>query len=156
MSLEFTVSILKATAFGSCLRSKKVISLPIKRLSHHPVAKLDVLVATDVASRGLDIADVNTVIIYDMPDDIETYIHRVGRTGRAGQEASAITFLTYHCKCAKELRTLLRKTKQIIPRELETLQSFGKNVTETEFGDRIERRNVKPDTRESELRSKTF
>ena len=56
--------------------------------------KIDLLVATDVAARGLDIADVNYVINYDIPDHPDSYVHRIGRTGRAGREGTAITFLT--------------------------------------------------------------
>lgn len=50
-----------------------------------------VLIATDVAARGLDISDLETVINYDMPLDVETYVHRAGRTGRAGKEGSVYT-----------------------------------------------------------------
>jgi len=71
--------------------------------------QLDVLVATDIASRGIDVLDISHVILYDMPDQIETYIHRIGRCGRAGQAGIATSFLTSHCKCAKELRILLKK-----------------------------------------------
>lgn len=56
--------------------------------------KLKVLVATDVAARGLDIDDISHVFNYDLPQDPELYVHRVGRTGRAGKTGTAITFLT--------------------------------------------------------------
>lgn len=54
-----------------------------------------ILCATDVASRGLDIKNVTFVINYDMTKNIEDYIHRIGRTGRAGCQGTAITFMTY-------------------------------------------------------------
>jgi ATP-dependent RNA helicase DeaD len=54
--------------------------------------KLDILVATDVAARGLDVERISHVINYDIPYDVETYIHRIGRTGRAGREGDAILF----------------------------------------------------------------
>lgn len=53
----------------------------------------DVLVATDVASKGLDFPGIKHVINYDMPDDIENYVHRIGRTGRSGQQGVATTFV---------------------------------------------------------------
>jgi ATP-dependent RNA helicase DeaD len=56
--------------------------------------KLKVLVATDVAARGLDIDDISHVINYDLPQDPESYVHRIGRTGRAGKTGIAVTFLT--------------------------------------------------------------
>lgn len=54
--------------------------------------KIDILVATDVAARGLDVDDVDVVFNYDIPQDPEYYIHRIGRTGRAGRTGTAITF----------------------------------------------------------------
>jgi ATP-dependent RNA helicase DeaD len=56
--------------------------------------KVDVLVATDVAARGLDVERVSLVINYDVPFDAEAYVHRIGRTGRAGRSGDAILFLT--------------------------------------------------------------
>ena len=55
---------------------------------------VNILVATDVAARGIDIADLSHVINYSLPQDPESYVHRVGRTGRAGKEGTAITFVT--------------------------------------------------------------
>lgn len=57
--------------------------------------KIDILVATDVAARGIDVADVTHVINYECPDDEKTYTHRVGRTGRAGATGVAITFVDW-------------------------------------------------------------
>ena len=57
--------------------------------------KVDVLVATDVAARGIDVADVTHVINYECPDDDKTYVHRIGRTGRAGNSGVAITLVDW-------------------------------------------------------------
>ncbi|NCD09605.1 MAG: DEAD/DEAH box helicase, partial [Negativicutes bacterium] len=64
-------------------------------------AKLQLLVATDLAARGLDIEGVTHVINYDIPHDVDWYVHRIGRTGRAGKEGVAVTFYT-----ADEIRWL--------------------------------------------------
>jgi len=56
--------------------------------------KLDILIATDVAARGLDVPRISHVVNYDIPYDVEAYIHRIGRTGRAGRKGMAITFVT--------------------------------------------------------------
>jgi superfamily II DNA/RNA helicase len=55
--------------------------------------QIDILIATDVAARGLDIPDVTHVINYDVPQTYDTYVHRIGRTGRAGKKGTALTFV---------------------------------------------------------------
>ena len=57
-------------------------------------SRIDVVVATDVAARGIDVAHITHVINVDLPTDTETYVHRIGRTGRAGRKGTAITFVT--------------------------------------------------------------
>jgi len=57
-------------------------------------SKLDILVATDVAARGLDVERISHVVNYDIPTDTESYVHRIGRTGRAGRSGDAISFIT--------------------------------------------------------------
>ena len=56
--------------------------------------KFDVLVATDLASRGIDVADISHIINYDIPEDPEVYVHRVGRTARMGAQGKAFTFVS--------------------------------------------------------------
>jgi superfamily II DNA/RNA helicase len=65
--------------------------------------KLDVLVCTDVAARGLDIAGLSHVINYDTPEDDRAYVHRIGRTGRAGAAGVAITFVAWNEEATAEL-----------------------------------------------------
>eukprot|EP00490_Sorites_sp_Unknown_P004436 CAMPEP_0114694474 /NCGR_PEP_ID=MMETSP0191-20121206/70218_1 /TAXON_ID=126664 /ORGANISM="Sorites sp." /LENGTH=485 /DNA_ID=CAMNT_0001989401 /DNA_START=90 /DNA_END=1548 /DNA_ORIENTATION=- len=81
--------------------------------------KSPILVATDLASRGLDVKDIKCVINYDFPNQIEDYVHRVGRTGRAGASGSAYTFFTAaQSKHAKDLIDVLREANQAVPEEL--------------------------------------
>ena len=63
----------------------------IKRLRN---GQVEIVVATDVAARGLDVERISTVVNYDMPSDTESYVHRIGRTGRAGREGKAVLFVT--------------------------------------------------------------
>lgn len=74
---------------------------------------VDILVSTDLASRGIDFSDVTHVIIYEMPDNIEDYIHRCGRTGRAGRRGQVTAFLTNSCKIVNELRLYLKENGQV-------------------------------------------
>ncbi len=75
-------------------------------------SKLDILIATDVAARGLDVPRISHVINYDIPHDTESYIHRIGRTGRAGRMGDAILFVAPRER--HMLRTIERATKQQI------------------------------------------
>merc|ERR1711896_52890 len=88
--------------------------------------KSPILVATDVASRGLDVKDIKYVINYDFPNAIEDYIHRVGRTGRAGALGSSYSFFTHDkFKLAKDLINVLQEAQQPIPEELQKLGEGG-------------------------------
>lgn len=80
---------------------------------------VSILIATDVASRGIDIHDISLVINYDFPRHIEEYIHRVGRTGRANKTGTAITLFSYNDKLSAEpLINILKNSKQQVPKEL--------------------------------------
>ncbi len=81
----------------------------IERLKTH---QLDILIATDVAARGLDVARISHVINYDIPHDSEAYVHRIGRTGRAGRTGDAILFVAPRER--NMLRTIERATNQTI------------------------------------------
>ena len=82
--------------------------------------KFDVLVATNVAGRGIDIPDVQAVVNYDVPNNIQDYTHRIGRTGRAGKRGQAISLLTIEdTDIMYDLKQMLVSTNSIVPRELE-------------------------------------
>lgn len=77
--------------------------------------KLRILVATDIASRGIDAIDLPYVFNYDLPEDPETYIHRIGRTGRAGLSGTAVSF------CDNEEKGLLRSITKHISKSIDTI-----------------------------------
>merc|ERR1719174_2054697 len=78
--------------------------------------RVSLLVATDVASRGLDIPNVMFVINYDLPNNIDAYVHRIGRTGRCGNNGNAISFVNEGNKpVIKTLMQLLKESKSEIP-----------------------------------------
>ncbi|KAA6375072.1 MAG: putative ATP-dependent RNA helicase dbp2 [Streblomastix strix] len=79
-----------------------------------------ILIATDVASRGLDVKNIECVVNYQFPFAIEDYVHRIGRTGRAGVQGESFTLFTpKDAKFAPDLLSLLRKVNQPIPKDLE-------------------------------------
>lgn len=80
---------------------------------------VNILIATDLASRGLDIEDLTHVINYDFPKNIEEYVHRVGRTGRAGKSGQSISYFTRNDWAqAKELISILEEAEQYVPEEI--------------------------------------
>ena len=84
---------------------------------------IEILVATDVAARGIDVDDVDIVFNYDVPQDDEYYVHRIGRTGRAGRSGRAFTFCVG--KEIYKLRDITRYTKtKIIQKKLPTLSDI--------------------------------
>ncbi|HKU11915.1 MAG TPA: DEAD/DEAH box helicase, partial [Sinomonas sp.] len=100
--------------------------------------KIDILVATDVAARGLDVERISHVVNYDIPHDTESYVHRIGRTGRAGRKGDAILFMTPREKYL--LRAIEKATHQAVEQmslpTAETVNSlrmskFADQITET-------------------------
>ncbi|MFF2843562.1 DEAD/DEAH box helicase [Paenarthrobacter sp. NPDC057981] len=100
--------------------------------------RIDILVATDVAARGLDVERISHVINYDIPHDTESYVHRIGRTGRAGRNGDAVLFMTPREKYL--LRAIEKATRQTVEQmhlpTAETVNSlrlgkFAERITET-------------------------
>ena len=102
---------------ASALNGDMIQNLRERTVDQLRQGKLDILVATDVAARGLDIERVSHVINYDIPYDTESYIHRIGRTGRAGRSGEAILFVTHR---ERRLLWAIEKAagKRIEPMEL--------------------------------------
>ena len=98
-------------------------------LSDFRQGKCPVLIATAVAARGLDIADVKQVVNFDLPDEIDEYIHRIGRTGRIGNKGKAISFFARDKdeNLARALVKILAESEQVVPDWLE-------EVAETALG----------------------
>ncbi|MBA0712432.1 hypothetical protein Golax_011536 [Gossypium laxum] len=95
-------------------------------LNQFRTGRSPVLVATDVAARGLDIKDIRVVINYDFPTGVEDYVHRIGRTGRAGATGLAYTFFAdQDLKHASDLIKVLEGANQLVPAELRDMASRG-------------------------------
>jgi ATP-dependent RNA helicase DDX41 len=79
--------------------------------------KKDVLIATDIAAKGLDFPDIQHVINFDMPREIENYVHTISRTGRCGKTGVATTFINKSCEetTLLDLKHLLKEARQRIP-----------------------------------------
>ncbi|KAM0348658.1 hypothetical protein ACHAPU_004093 [Fusarium lateritium] len=95
-------------------------------LDQFKTGKSPIMVATDVASRGIDVRNITHVLNYDYPNNSEDYIHRIGRTGRAGALGTAITlFTTDNQKQARDLVNVLQEAKQQIDPRLAEMTRYG-------------------------------
>ena len=103
--------------------------------------RTNILIATDVASRGLDVKDITVVVNYDMPNCIEDYVHRIGRTGRAGAKGNAVSFLTRReSNIAGELIKVLQKSNQEVPPDLHDMKRLAFDMkVEKRYGNRYRR-----------------
>lgn len=86
-----------------------------RALSNFKSGKVKVMVATDIAARGIDIRELEIVINYDLPDVAETYVHRIGRTGRAGHSGTALSF------CSQEEHTMVNDIQKLTGKRLNTI-----------------------------------
>jgi ATP-dependent RNA helicase RhlE len=97
-----------AGIYGTAIHGNTSQAARTKALDGFKRGRYRVLVATDVAARGLDIDDISHVINYDLPMEAETYVHRIGRTARAGADGDAISF------CSAEDRPYLRGIERLL------------------------------------------
>jgi ATP-dependent RNA helicase RhlE len=97
---------------AQAIHGNKSQSARIAALNDFRTGRCRVLVATDVASRGIDVAGITHVINYDLPREPESYVHRIGRTARAGASGKAISF------CGNDERSLLRNIERLLKRSV--------------------------------------
>lgn len=101
-------SLVKKGVHTAAIHGNKSQNARQNALSSFKDRKINVLIATDIAARGIDIEELPQVINYDLPNDSETYVHRIGRTGRAGRAGKAYSF------CSEEEKPLLSKIQKLI------------------------------------------
>ena len=102
----------QANVNSAAIHGNKSQTARQKALGNFKDGKLRVLIATDIAARGIDVEDLSLVINYDLPNVPETYVHRIGRTGRANASGIALSF------CDKEERPYLRDIEKLIKQEV--------------------------------------
>ncbi|MDR1259338.1 MAG: DEAD/DEAH box helicase [Tannerellaceae bacterium] len=105
--------ILSKSGIGSAaIHGNKSQNARQRALTDFKLHKIQTLIATDIAARGIDIDQLDLVINYDLPDVAETYVHRIGRTGRAGNKGTALTF------CADDERAMLKDIQKLTGKNL--------------------------------------
>eukprot|EP01083_Nonionella_stella_P233401 822369_1 len=111
---------------AAAIHGDKTQSLREKTLGAFRNSQIKCLIATDVVARGIDITDINVILCYDFPTDINSYVHRIGRTGRAERTGLALTYITKNelLTHGKKLETILKRSKQKIPQFLKQATLF--------------------------------
>jgi len=146
---------LKQCGFASdALHSNKSQSARNSIMQEFRSGSVQVLIATDIASRGIDVQSITHVVNFDMPIDPETYVHRIGRTARAGESGQAITFC---CRSQRKMLRAIEKRSRIVLPASENLPSMAPlpqshtdrssksaNSTAKQRGERKTRRGSKP------------
>lgn len=113
---KITEDLVKAGIKAQAIHGNKSQNARQLALSNFKGKKIRVLVATDIAARGIDVEKISHVINFDMPDTPETYVHRIGRTGRAGEEGISLSF------CDDEEREILRDIEKTIAMKIPVIE----------------------------------
>lgn len=134
-----SVLVFSRTKHGANLITKELVNVGIESqaihgnksqnarqlaLSNFKEGKIRVLVATDIAARGIDVNELSHVINYDLPEVAETYVHRIGRTGRAGQSGIALSFCDY------EERDYLKSIEKLITKNIPLVEDNPYRINE--------------------------
>ncbi|KAI9644760.1 ribosomal RNA processing protein [Ciborinia camelliae] len=139
--------LLRTLGFGAIpLHGQLSQSSRLGSLNKFRAGSREILVATDVAARGLDIPSVDVVLNYDMPQDSKTYIHRVGRTARAGKAGHAISFVTqYDVEIWMRIEAALGKKQEEYQTVKDEVMVFKPRVEEAQRHARNEMKNLHED-----------
>ncbi|CAD6446728.1 9a6f954c-3fc3-4172-b4fb-640ce814a683 [Sclerotinia trifoliorum] len=139
--------LLRTLGFGAIpLHGQLSQSSRLGSLNKFRAGSREILVATDVAARGLDIPSVDVVLNYDMPQDSKTYIHRVGRTARAGKSGHAISFVTqYDVEIWMRIEAALGKKQEEYQIVKDEVMVFKPRVEEAQRHARNEMKNLHED-----------
>merc|ERR1719273_3048850 len=126
-SCDYLEDVLCAKGFPACsIHGDKSQREREDSLRSFKNGRTPVMVATDVASRGLDIPNVTQVINFDLPTNIDDYVHRIGRTGRAGNTGAAMSFVNErNSGIARELYELMEENNQELPSWFKSMMSYS-------------------------------
>jgi ATP-dependent RNA helicase RhlE len=141
--------LLKAGQTAEAIHGNKSQNARQQALQNFKNSKTRVLVATDIAARGIDIDDLGFVLNYDLPNIPETYVHRIGRTGRAGASGLAISF------CEAEERPFLHDIQKLINKAIPVLAEHPFVETGNRSGTTAPAKNQQPERREGNRQQHT-
>ncbi len=110
------------------IHSNKSLNQRLEALNGFKLGKYRVMVATDIAARGIDVAGIQLVVNYDLPDNAEDYVHRIGRTGRASMTGHAISFATHDQR--RDVQTIERLIRKTLPVSKSPVASSGSKASD--------------------------
>jgi len=113
---------------AAAIHGNKSQTARVQALTDFKTGRLTALVATDIAARGIDIDELNWVVNYDLPEVAETYVHRIGRTGRAGRDGSAISF------CRADEKDYLKQIEKLLGKKIPVVEGHPFPMTEAPTG----------------------
>ena len=119
----------KAGVQAEAIHGNKSQNARVRALDNFKSSKTRVLVATDIAARGIDVDDLNHVINYELPNEPETYVHRIGRTGRAGSSGTALSF------CDGEETSYLVSIQKLISKNVPVIDNHPYPMTAKDFAE---------------------
>ncbi len=121
--------LLRANISAAAIHGNKSQNARVRALDNFKSGQVRILVATDIAARGIDIDDLTHVVNFDLPNIPESYVHRIGRTGRAGRGGTAISFANY------EEKKLLRDIERFIDQSVPVVEEHNYPLTMTTAAD---------------------
>lgn len=124
---KVTKDLIKQGISAAAIHGNKSQQNRQKALNGFKARSIKVLVATDIASRGIDVEKISHVINYELPEVPETYVHRIGRTARAGESGIAISF------CASDERGSLKDINRLLPKDIEVKRLRQENVQRSAY-----------------------
>ena len=113
---------------AAAIHGNKSQTARVQALNDFKAGRITALVATDIAARGIDIDELSWVVNYDLPEVAETYVHRIGRTGRAGRDGAAISF------CRADEKDYLKQIEKLLGKQLPVVENHPFPMTEAPTG----------------------
>ncbi|HSQ89578.1 DEAD/DEAH box helicase [Romboutsia sp.] len=144
---KITTDLLNVGIEASAIHGNKSQNARQLALNNFKEGKVRVLVATDIAARGIDVDELSHVINYDLPEVAETYVHRIGRTGRAGHSGTAMSF------CSMEERDLYKSIEKLIKKKIELIKDHPYHGSSNDVSQLEPKKDNRRDNRGSSKRN---
>lgn len=145
---KITTQLINAGIQSAAIHGNKSQNARQLALNNFKEGKIRVLVATDIAARGIDIDELSHVINYDLPEVSETYVHRIGRTGRAGKSGVAISF------CSMEEKDLHKSIEKLIKKPIRVVKDHSQSASANDVSTNDKKKNNRNNNKKSATNNK--